>query len=75
MDSCERKQHKHFKPSENPRILIIIGLMGMILVLGYYNIRPLFYTPYYPEDLQIDFKHGETSETSSTQARAYIQKP
>lgn len=30
----------------------------MILVLGYYNIRPLFYNPSHPEDFEIVLKYG-----------------
>ena len=41
-----------------PSRLITIGLLGVVLVLGYYNVRPLFYTPSYPEGFEIVFKYG-----------------
>ena len=57
-----------------PRRLIIIGLLGIVLVLGYYNIRPLFYTPSYPEDLQIVFKYGvNTRNILNTSAGTYTK--
>ena len=57
-----------------PRRLIIIGLLGVVLVLGYYNIRPLFYTPSYPEDFEIVFKYGvRTRNILNTSAGTYTK--
>ena len=57
-----------------PRRLIIIGLLGVVLVLGYYNIRPLFYTPSYPDNFEIVFKYGvRTRNILNTSAGTYTK--
>ena len=54
---------------------IILGvLVGVVLILGYYTIRPLFYTPVYPEDFEFVFKYGvNTRNILNTSAGTYTK--
>lgn len=53
---------------------MILGLLGLILVLGYYNLRSLFYNPSYPEDFEIVFKYGvRTRNILNTSAGTYTK--
>ena len=40
------------------RKLLLLAAVGIVVILGYYGIRPLFFTPSYPDDFQIVFKYG-----------------
>jgi len=65
----------------NPKkkLLILIAL-GLIIVLGYHNIKPLFYKPSYPDDFQIVLKYGVGARnilntSAGTYTKDLIQDP
>jgi hypothetical protein len=54
--------------------LLVLASVCLIVVLGYYNIRSLFYTPSYPDEFQIVLKYGvNTRNVLNTSAGTFTK--
>lgn len=56
------------------RKLRVLLAVCLVVILGYYGVRPLLFTPSYPDDFQIVFKYGvRTRNILNTSAGTYTK--